>query len=65
MALVASAATPSLAGASRGYNVKTDDTGNVQFFATETIATQIRSRCGRRTLNDKLSQEIEEQRRSG
>ena len=59
-ALVAVAATSSLAGASRKYMIRPDENGKVQLFPTTLIATQVRSRAGRRKLRKKLSHEFHE-----
>ena len=58
-ALVATATTSSLAGASRKYMVRSRE-GKIHLFPTEIIATQVRSRAGRRRLRKKLSRRLDE-----
>lgn len=58
-ALIATATTSSLAGASRKYVVRCDEDGRIQLFPTNIIATQIRSRAGQRRLRKKLSHELD------
>lgn len=58
-ALVATATTSSLAGASRKYMVRSLEEGKIHLLPTDIIATQVRSRAGRRRLREKLSRGLD------
>lgn len=56
--LAVTSATSDLAGASRKYIVRPDDSGDLHLWPTSVVAKQVRSRAGRRRLEKELSSRV-------